>query len=151
MHGIDDGPIYRNIGVTSSALAVQMFGNAQDLQQQNVWYDDGPIHCNIPLTASALVVHILHITIAWTLRAKPCCSHWFLVKCKCFPVQLAEEFVEFAATGPRLGNSQSANDSMSRNHCKPLVSAQVVPPSWLETSAHMDQTVKFIRIMLMLL
>jgi hypothetical protein len=67
-HGIDDGPIYSNIGVTSSALAVQMFGNAQDLQQQNVWYDDGPIHCNIPLTSSALVVHVLQITIAWTLR-----------------------------------------------------------------------------------
>ncbi|CAK9277606.1 unnamed protein product [Sphagnum jensenii] len=36
MHGIDDRPIYSNIGVTSSALAVQMFRNAQDLQQQNV-------------------------------------------------------------------------------------------------------------------
>ncbi|CAK9881480.1 unnamed protein product [Sphagnum jensenii] len=35
MHGIDEGPIYSNIGVTSSALAVQMFRNAQDLQQQN--------------------------------------------------------------------------------------------------------------------
>lgn len=69
---------------------------------------------------------------------------------KHFPVQLAEEFVEFAATGPR-PNSLSANGSMSRNHCKPLVSAQVVPPSWLETNAHTIQTVKFIRIMLMLL
>jgi hypothetical protein len=45
-----------------------MFGNAQDLQQQNVWYDDGPIHCNIPLTSWALVVHMLQITIAWTLH-----------------------------------------------------------------------------------
>jgi hypothetical protein len=66
--GIDNGPIYSYIGVTSSALAVQMFGNAQDLQQQNVWYDDGPIHCNIPLTSWALVVHMLQITIAWTLH-----------------------------------------------------------------------------------
>ncbi|CAM6025008.1 unnamed protein product [Sphagnum balticum] len=55
MHGIDDGPIYSSVGVTLSALAVQMFGHAQDLQQQNVWYDDGPIHRNIPLTSSALV------------------------------------------------------------------------------------------------
>jgi hypothetical protein len=66
--GIDDGPIYSNIGVTSSALAVRIFWNAQDLQQKNVWYDDGPIRCNIPLTSSALVVHMLHITIAWTLH-----------------------------------------------------------------------------------
>lgn len=56
--------------------------------------------------------------------AKPCCSHWFHVKCKHFPVQLAEEFVEFAATGPR-PNSLSANDSMSRNHCKPLFCVQL--------------------------
>ncbi len=68
MHGIDDGPIYSNIGVTSSALAVQMLGHAQDLQQQNIWYDDGPIHCNILLTSSAPVVHMLQITIAWTLH-----------------------------------------------------------------------------------
>ncbi len=68
MHGIDDGPIYSNIGVTSSALAVQMFGNAQGLQQRNVWYDDGPIHCNILLASLALVVHMLQISIAWTLH-----------------------------------------------------------------------------------